>query len=187
LVLVVPAEEQDTAIGLTEGESERDERPRSPPTVEPGPSQQGEAKAKETTPLAVEEQNSPRQAEEGAADREEGRQEPPCHPAKKGLEEPKAVVKYKKVISRKKAANRARRITVSMPKEEEEIVDIGAKPRKRGRPRKNPSLDPLDPHKGSVLDPEKGGCADPVNRSAILGKGGPGTHSRRQRGSVEPR
>jgi hypothetical protein len=85
--------------------------------------------------------------------------------------EPKEVVKYKKVISRKKAGKQARTITVSVPKEEEEIVDLGAKPRKRGRPRKAPGMDPPDPRKGSFPDPGKGVCADPVDGGAILGKG----------------
>jgi hypothetical protein len=30
----------------------------------------------------------------------------------------------------------------------------------------------------SVLDPKEGVCADPVDRVAILGKGGPDPHSR---------
>jgi hypothetical protein len=82
-------------------------------------------------------------------------------------------VKYKKVISRKKAGKQARTIIVSVPKEEEEIVDVGVRPKRRGRPRKAPGMDPPDPRKGSVPDPGKGGCADPVNGGAILGKGGP--------------
>ncbi len=60
-----------------------------------------------------------------------------------------------------------------MPKEEEEIVDVRVKQRKRGRPRKTPETDPLDPRKGSVPDPGKGVCVDPVNRGAILEGGGP--------------
>jgi hypothetical protein len=72
-------------------------------------------------------------------------------------------VKYKKVISRKKAGKRARTIVVSAPKEEEEIVDVGVRPKKRGRPRKNPIMDPPDPRKGSVPVPRKGGCVDPIN------------------------
>jgi hypothetical protein len=63
---------------------------------------------------------------------------------------------------------------VSVPREEEEMVDVGARPKKRGRPKKVPNVDPLDPRKGSVVDPGKGVCADPVNRDAILGKGGTG-------------
>ena len=61
---------------------------------------------------------------------------------------------------------------MATPKEEAEIVDKGANPKKRGRPRKNPVVDPPDPHKGSVLYPEKGVCADPVDEGAILGEGG---------------
>ncbi len=84
----------------------------------------------------------------------------------------KPITKLKKVISRKKVGKQARTIIVTSPKEEAEMVDIGAKPRKRGRPRKNPHMDPPDPHKGSVSYPEKGECADPVNEDAILGKEG---------------
>ncbi len=57
---------------------------------------------------------------------------------------------------------------MTSPKEEAEMVDIGARPKKRGRPRKTPNVDPPDPHKGSVLYPGKGECADPVNEGAIL-------------------
>jgi hypothetical protein len=65
-----------------------------------------------------------------------------------------------------------RAIIVAAPKEEAEMVDIGARPKKRGRPRKHPNVDPPDPHKGSVLYPKKGVCADPVDKGAILGGGG---------------
>jgi hypothetical protein len=82
-------------------------------------------------------------------------------------------VKYKKVISRKKAGEQARTIVVSVPKEEGEIVDVGVRPKKRGRPRKALGMDPPDPRKGSVLDPGEGVCADPVYGGAILGGGGP--------------
>ncbi len=95
-------------------------------------------------------------------------------PAKKKQERPKLAVKYKKVTSRKKAREQARTIVVSVPKEGEEIVDIGVKQQKRGRPRKTLETDPLDSRKGSVPDPGKGVCADPVNRGAILEGGRPG-------------
>jgi hypothetical protein len=82
------------------------------------------------------------------------------------------------VISRKKAGKQARTIVVTTPKEDAELVDIGTRPKKRGRPRKIPNVDPPDPHKGSVLYPRKGECADPVNEGAILGKeGGAEPHS----------
>ncbi len=74
------------------------------------------------------------------------------------------------MISRKKAGKQARTIIVTMPKEEAEMVDIGARPKKRGRPKKTPNVDPPDPGKGV--------CADPVDEGAILGKGGPSPHSR---------
>ncbi len=61
---------------------------------------------------------------------------------------------------------------MTAPKEEAEVVDLTAGPKKRGRPRKSPAVDPPDPHKGSVLYPEKGVCADPVDKGAILGEKG---------------
>ncbi len=73
---------------------------------------------------------------------------------------------------KKKATIQRQAIIVTTPKEEAEVVDITAGPKKRGRPRKNPIVDPPDPHKGSVLYPEKGVCADPVDKGAILGEGG---------------
>jgi hypothetical protein len=73
---------------------------------------------------------------------------------------------------KKKAAIQKRAITVTTPKEEAEMVDLTAGPKKRGRPRKNLVVDPPDPHKGSVLYPEKGVCADPVDKGAILGEEG---------------
>jgi hypothetical protein len=81
------------------------------------------------------------------------------------------------VISRKKAGKQERTIVVTVPKEEAEMVDLGARPKRRGRPRKTPNVDPPDPHKGSVLDPKKGVCADPVDWDAILGRGEPDPHS----------
>jgi hypothetical protein len=98
----------------------------------------------------------------------------PC-PIQGGKGATRPAIRLKKVISRKKAGKQARTIIVTMPKEEAEIVDIGARPKKRGRPRKTPNVDPPDPHKGSVSDTGKGVCADPVNGGTILGKGGTGS------------
>ncbi len=92
-------------------------------------------------------------------------------------------VKCKKVSSRKKAGEQTRTIIVAVPKEEEEIVDVRAVKQKRGRPKKAPGTEPLDPCKESVLDPSKGVCVDPVERVAILevkGPGPPGGVSERQ-------
>jgi hypothetical protein len=121
-----------------------------------------------------------------AAGKERGPLEAAPHPTQSGKGLKRPAVKYKKVISRKKAGKQARTIIVTMPKEEVEIVDIGMRPRKRGRPRKAPSVEPPDPHKGSVLDPGKGVCADPVNGSAILGKGGPDPQSRDRECQLTP-
>jgi hypothetical protein len=98
-------------------------------------------------------------------------------------EAPRPTARPKKVISRKKAGRQSRTIIVTAPKEEAEMVDVRARPRKRGRPRKVPSMDPPDPHKGSVSYPGKGKCADPVNEVAILGRvggGRPGQNRKRQ-------
>jgi hypothetical protein len=95
-------------------------------------------------------------------------------------------IRLKKTTSKKKASKHTRAIIVTTPKEEAEMVDIGTRPKKRGRPRKVPSVDPPDPHKGSVLYPEKGVCADPVDEGAILGKGGPSPHSSDRKRQLAP-
>ncbi len=94
---------------------------------------------------------------------------------------PRPAIKFKKVISRKKAGKQARTIVVTSPKEEAEMVDIGVRPRRRGRPRKTPNVDPPDPHKGSVLYPGRGECADPVSEDAILKVDGGGEPQDRNR------
>jgi hypothetical protein len=73
---------------------------------------------------------------------------------------------------KKEEATQRQAIAVTTPMEEAEMIDITAGPKKRGRPRKNPVVHPLDPHKGSVLYPEEGVCADPADEGAILGEGG---------------
>jgi hypothetical protein len=154
LVMVLPVEEQAVA---GEQERERVTRTQEPAPLaigEPGPPQQEEVKAVEAG------ENLPDEVPQGAMPQ----------PTE---EKPKVAVKYKKVTSRRKAGEQAQTIIVSVPKEEEEIVDVGVKQKKRGRPRKTPGTDPQDPRKGSVLDPGKGVCADPENGVAILGKGGP--------------
>jgi hypothetical protein len=164
LVLVVPIEEQvpvtgkaeegDTGPGQlapsAEVEPEPAEPESAPRAMEPEPAHQRGLETAEKETDSIEAVSRPAQGEKGAT---------------------KPAVKYKKVISRKKVGKQARTIIVTMPKEEAEIVDVGTRPKKRGRPRKAPSVDPPDPHKGNVLDPGKGVCADPVNRGAILGGG----------------
>jgi hypothetical protein len=153
--------------------------------------QQEEARAIETAPLAIGEPEPPRQEEVGVAEAGgalpgEAPQGATPQPVEGGLRKPEVAVKYKKVISRKKAGEQARTIIVSVPKEEEEMVDVGMRPKKRGRPRKTPVMDPPDPRKGSVPDPSKGVCADPVNGGAILGKGGPDPQGRNKERQLSP-
>jgi hypothetical protein len=140
----------------------------------PKPVQQEVIKAAIATP-SITADTGPAHSEKGElVEVGESTQGATLQPAKEGKEGQKAAVKCKKVISRKKAGKQTRTIIVSVPREEEEMVDIGPRAKKRGRPRKVPSVDPPDPRKGSVVDPGKGVCADPVNRDAILGKGGTG-------------
>jgi hypothetical protein len=142
LVLVVPAEEQATA-GDREMERGAEAGQPAPLAVQgPGPAQPEEGRATEITPLAIGEPEQPVREEIGVTGAEKSPQEAMPQTAKEKQMEPKAVVKYKKVISRKKAGKQARTISVSVPREEEEIVDVGARPRKRGRPRKAPGMDP---------------------------------------------
>jgi hypothetical protein len=160
LVLIIPIEEQTSAVGVAE-----------------------EAKAAPLTPECAEVGPETASQEESRAKKEESLAKPMPSPLQsKGASKP--VTKLKKVISRKKAGKQARTIIVTSPKEETEMVDIGAKPKKRGRPRKTPNVDPPDPHKGSVSYPGKGECADPVNEDAILEEAGggesPGRNKKRQ-------
>ncbi len=178
LVLVVPVEEQAIAGEQEEEGAAEAEQPAPLAVGEPGSAQQEEARATETAPLAIGEQRPPRQEEVEVAEAEGGfpgevPQGTTPQPAEGGQKEPRVAVKYKKVISRKKAGEQARTIIVSVPKEEEEMVDVGVRPKKRGRPRKTHGTDPPDPRKGNVPDPGKGVCTEPVNGGAILGKGGP--------------
>ncbi len=72
---------------------------------------------------------------------------------------------------------------MTSPKEEAEMVDVKTQPKKRGRPRKTPVVDPPDLHKGRVSYPGKGECADPVYEDAILERVGgkpPGRNKKRQ-------
>jgi hypothetical protein len=117
LVMVLPVEEQAVA---SEQERERVARAEEPAPLaigEPGPPQQETIEAVEAgggLPDEVPQGVMPQRTEEKQ-------------------EKPKLAVKYKKVISRKKAGEQARTIIVSVPKEEEEIVDVGVKQKKRGR------------------------------------------------------
>ncbi len=147
LVLIIPVEEQVSAVGGAEGTKAAPLAEKAPECAEVGPETASQEKS------GAEEEGSP----------EEATPRPPL-----GRGTPKPVTKLKKVISRKKAGKQARTIVVTSPKEEAEMVDVGARPGKRGRPRKTPNVDPPDPHKGSVLYPGKGECADPVNEDAIL-------------------
>ncbi len=179
LVLFVPIEEQVSVVDQAE-EGEAEPGQLAPLVeAEPGPAQP------EVAPLAIEPEPTHQRKVE-MAEKEEGLVKAvPC-PAQSEEGAARPAIKYKKVISRKKAGKQARTIIVTMPKEEAEIVDVGTRPRKRGRPRKAPSVDPPDPHRGSVLDPGKGVCADPADRGAILGKGELDPHSRDRERQLAP-
>jgi hypothetical protein len=187
LVLVVLVEEQATAAGQEEKEDAGAEQPALRAITGPEPAQQEETRATEVTPPAMVEPSPAHQEEDGLMEVGEDPHEVVLQPTKEGEGRPRMAVKYKKVISWKKAGKQARTIIVSVPREEEEIVEVGARPKKRGRPRKALNVDPPDLRKGSVMDPGKGVCTDPVNGGAILGKGGTGPQRREQGASVEPR
>jgi hypothetical protein len=164
LVLIVPVEEQDPTVG-------RAEQPAPLAVAEPEPVQQEEAKAAEVAPPAIGEPDPAHQEESGVEEIGRDPQEAVPQPTQVRQGEQRAPVRYKKVISWKKAGKQARTIIVPVPKEEEDMVDVGARPRKRGRPRKAPGMDPPDPRKGNVSDLDEGVCADPVNGGAILRRG----------------
>jgi hypothetical protein len=185
LDLVVPVEEQTSAVDQTGGEGVEPEQVA--PLVEEVPElvHAEEAGAAEAAPPAVQPEPAQQRGAE-SVEEEGGLTEATPRPVPSGERATEPTIKFKKVISRKKAGKQARTIVVTMPKEEAEMVDIGARPKKRGRPRKTPNVDPPDPHKGSVLDPKKGVCADPVDGGAILGRGGPDPHSRDRERQLAP-
>jgi hypothetical protein len=143
LVLVIPVEEQASAKAAEAALS-------VPEQAETRPTAIGKENSKEKEEAPVEPEPSPTQ------DREVR----------------KPTTRPKKVISRKKAGKQIRAITVAVPKEEAEIMDIKVRQRKRGRPRKTPTANSPGPNKGSVPYPEGRECTDPVSADAILGKGG---------------
>ncbi len=185
LVLVVPVEEQASAGDQAGGEGVQPEQAAPLAEEVPEPAHTEGVEVAEATPPAAQPEPTQQRGAEPAG--EEGgliEATPRSTPSGEGATEP--TIKLKKVISRKKAGKQARTIVVTMLKEEAEMVDIGARPKKRGRPRKTPNVDPPDPHKGSVLDPEKGVCAYPVDGGAILGRGGPDPHSRDRERQLAP-
>jgi hypothetical protein len=147
LVLIIPIEEQASAAG-------------KPGEAQPAPLTEKTPEDARTEPEAA------GQEEAGVQEKDSPTEVVPYSPL--SIRAPKPPIKIKKVISRKKAGKQARTIVVAAPKEEAEMVDIGIRPKKRGRPRKAANVGPLDPHKGSVLYPGKGNCTDPVNEDAIL-------------------
>ncbi len=185
LVMVVPVEEQVSAVDQSGGGNARPGQ--AVPLVEevPVPARAEKTGAVEAAPPVVKPEVARQEGVEAAG---EGRGLTEARPrsVQGGKGAPRPAIKLKKVTSRKKAGKQARAIIVTTPKEEAEIADLGTRPKKRGRPRKTPNVDPPDPHKGSVSDPGKGVCADPVNGGAILGKGGPDPHSRDRERQLAP-
>jgi hypothetical protein len=159
LVLIVPLEEQASVKNKAMG-----------------------AEMAPTTPICAEVKPETESQEKPRMGEKEAPKEAALAPPQDG-EAARPVSRPKKAISRKKASRQTRMIIVTSPKEEAEMVDVKAKTKKRGRPRKIPIMDPPDPHKGSVSHPGKGECADPVNEDAILEKVGgrrPGRNRERQ-------
>jgi hypothetical protein len=170
LVLIIPIEEQAPTAGQAK-EDEAGPGQAAPLAGEvPAPVRAEMAKTAEVAPPEMRPEAA--RQEEAEAEEAGGLAEARPGPPQGGEGAAKPAIKFRKVISRKKAGKQARTIIVTMPKEEAEMVDIGARPKKRGRPKKTPNVDPPDPHKGSVLFHGKGVCADPVNEGAMLGKGG---------------
>ncbi len=170
LVLVIPVEEQGPAVDQAKGVEASPSQAAPLVGEPPAPAR---AEAIETTAAASLEMD-PQTAHQAEPEVKEGEglaeTETPPSQSGEGVVQP--ALESRKVISGEKASKQTRAIIVTTPKEEAEMVDMGARPKKRGRPRKNPNVDPPDPHKGSVLYPKKGVCADPVDEDAILGEGG---------------
>ncbi len=145
LVLVIPVEEQAADADQREKENTGTEQPPPQVVTAPEPVQQEVIKAMMATPSITTDTN-PVQSERGKLVEVGGNpQEATLQPAKEEKKRQEAAVKCKKVISRKKAGKQTRTIIVSVPKDKEEMVDIRPRAKKRGRPKKVPSVDPPDP------------------------------------------
>jgi hypothetical protein len=168
-VMVLPVEEQEAASERGREGVKRPEEPAPSPTGEQEPPPTGEQEPPPTGEIKAVEvrEKLPIEDSHGSIPQ----------PTRKKQGRPTLAIKCKKVSSQKKAGEQTRTIVVAVPKEEEEIVDVRAGKWKRGRLKKAPQTDPLDPRKESVPDPGKGVCADPVKRGAILGGEGPGPPS----------
>jgi hypothetical protein len=135
LVLVVPVEEQ--ALAGDHSEEEGIEPEQAAPQVEKVPelAHTKEVGAAEATPPTT--RPGPAQQKEAeSAGEGEGLAEATPRPIPNGGGATEPTVRLKKVISRKKAGKQTRTIVVTMPKEEAEVVDLGTRPKKRGRPKK---------------------------------------------------
>ncbi len=104
LVLIIPVEEQVSAASKTE-------------EVQPMPLAEKMQEGAKEEPEAAGQESSGLQEEEGPAE------VAPRVPLR--IRAPRPAIKFKKVISRKKAGKQARTIVVTSPKEEAEMVDIG--------------------------------------------------------------
>ncbi len=72
---------------------------------------------------------------EPVAEKGEGLAKAETPPSRKEIVVPRAAPGPEGRVSGKEAIKQARAIIVAAPKEEAEMVDIGARPKKRGRPR----------------------------------------------------
>ncbi len=157
LVLVVPVEEQISAVSQARGDDASRGQMANLAEEAPAPVHAGEAGTAEVLPPEREPEAARQEGVEAAGEGGSLTEARP-HPSQSGEGVVEPTIEPREVISRKKAGEKAQAIIVAVPKGEAEMVDIGARPKKRGRPRKNPSVDPPDPHKGSVLYPGKGVC-----------------------------
>jgi hypothetical protein len=88
-----------------------------------------------------------------SAEEDRGLTEAAPRPTQSGEGATGPTIKLKKVISRKKAGKQARTIIVTMPKEEAEMVDLGARSKKRGRPKKNSQCGSTGSAQGECVGP----------------------------------
>jgi hypothetical protein len=154
MVLVVPIEEQ-----MREG-IDKDEAKATEPRMQ-NPKAECEGKAQETKLIeSLQLKNAVKDS-----------------PPKEGevKKKPAQKLKRKKVNTRNKAERQTHTITVKVPARSKEVKDVGATAKRtRGRPKKVPEENSLDPRKGSVPCPGEGVCADPRSEDATFGVGGPG-------------
>jgi hypothetical protein len=166
LVLVVPIEEQSSAA----------EPEQAAPPVEEVPELAYTEKVRATeVALPTVQPESAHQGGVEATGEERGLTEVAPRPIPEGKGVTGPVIKCREVTSRKKAGKQTRTIIVTMPEEEAEMVDIGPRPKKKGKTKEDSQRGSTGSAQGECLGPWKGSVCGPCEWWCHFGERGAGS------------